>query len=159
MIPPRLLGRLAGQLDALGVILRGADEARLGRRPASGHWSALENLAHLARVQELFFERLDRILGDERPPLPRYRAEEDPDWPAWAALPASQVLESLGRRRAELVARVSALSPDEARRTGVHGRFGEMDVAGLLEFLLVHEAHHLYVVMQRLAEARPAGGG
>jgi hypothetical protein len=32
-------------------------------------------------------------------------------------------------------------------------------VAGWLEFLLVHEAHHLYVVMQRLAEARPAGGG
>jgi hypothetical protein len=29
-----------------------------------------------------------------------------------------------------------------------------MDVAAWIEFFLVHEAHHLYVVMLRLAEAR-----
>ena len=33
-----------------------------------------------------------------------------------------------------------------------------MDVPGWLEFFLVHEAHHLYVVLQRLAEARAARG-
>jgi len=33
-----------------------------------------------------------------------------------------------------------------------------MGVAAWLEFFLVHEAHHLYVVMLRPAEARQAGG-
>ena len=157
MIAPSLLGRLAGQLDALVPILREAGDAGLSARPADGKWSAHENLAHLGRVQEVFFERLHRILAEDRPALQRYRAEEDPDWPAWAALPPPEALARLRRRRAELVARVAALTPEQACRTGVHGRFGEMDVAAWIEFFLVHEAHHLYVVMLRLAEARHAG--
>jgi hypothetical protein len=158
MIPQALLGRLQSQLDALGPILRGAGEADLTSRPAGGQWSAHENLAHLGRVQEMLFLRLERILGEDRPELRRYRAEEDPDWPAWAALSPAEALDRLGRRRAELVARVAGLGPDEARRTGVHSRFGEMDVAAWIEFFLVHEAHHLYVVMLRLAEARQGRG-
>jgi len=158
MIPPSLLGRLAGQLDALGPILGKAPAAALLARPADGKWSAHDNLAHLGRVQEVFFGRLDRILTEDRPALHRYRAEGDPDWPAWAALPPEEALSRLRQRRAELASRVAALTPEQARRMGVHSRFGEMDVAAWIEFFLVHEAHHLYVVMLRLAEARQAGG-
>ena len=154
MLSPSLLGRLTGQLDALGAILRDASDAVLRSRAAGGAWSAHENLAHLARVQEVLFGRLDLILAQDRPALKRYRAEEDPEWPAWAALPPREALDRLRRRRTELVARVSGLTPEQARRTGVHSRFGEMDVAAWLEFFLVHEAHHLYVVMLRLFEAR-----
>jgi uncharacterized damage-inducible protein DinB len=157
MLSQSLLGRLSGQLDALGPILRGASDAALTARGASGTWSAHENLAHLARVQEVLFQRLDLILAQDRPALQRYRAEEDPEWPAWAALPPREALDRLRRRRTELLARVSGLTPEQARRTGVHSRFGEMDVADWLDFFLVHEAHHLYVVMLRLLEARQAG--
>jgi len=157
LIAPSLLGRLAGQLDALVPILGAADDTALRERPADGRWSAHENLAHLGRVQEVFFERLRRILSESRPALRRYRSEEDPEWPAWAELPPREALARLRRRRVELVDRVAALGSDEARRTGVHGRFGEMDVSAWIEFFLVHEAHHLYVVMLRLAEARHAG--
>jgi uncharacterized damage-inducible protein DinB len=156
MLAPPLLARLAGALDALGAILRDADEAALTSRGEDGRWSAHENLAHLARVQEVLFERLERILAEDRPELRRYRAEEDPEWPAWAALPPREALERLWRRRADLVARLLQLNPEQARRTAVHSRFGEMDVAAWIEFFLVHEAHHLYIVMLRLAEARPA---
>lgn len=158
MIPPSLLGRLQGQLDALGPILRGAAEGDLTSRPAGAQWSAHENLAHLCRVQEMLFVRLERILEEDRPELQRYRAEEDPDWPAWAALSPGEALERLVGRRADLVARVLGLGPDEARRTGLHSRFGEMDIAAWIEFFLVHEAHHLYIVMLRLAEARQGRG-
>jgi hypothetical protein len=158
MIPPSLLGRLGSQLDALGPILGGADEAELTARPAPGRWSAHENLAHMGAVQEALFRRLERIVGETRPELRRYRAEEDPEWPAWAALSPAQALERLRRRRGDLVARVAAMVPEEAGRTGVHSRYGEMDVTAWIEFFLVHEAHHLYVVMQRLAEARQGRG-
>jgi uncharacterized damage-inducible protein DinB len=157
MLSQSLLGRLGGQLDALGPILGGADDALLTARGAAGGWSAHENLAHLARVQEVLFQRLDLILDQERPALQRYRAEEDPEWPAWAALSPHGAIDRLRRRRTELVARVSGLTPEQARRTGVHSRFGEMDVAAWIEFFLVHEAHHLYVVMLRLLDARQAG--
>ena len=41
------------QLDCLPIILAGAEAGAIDRRPASGKWSARENLAHLARYDAL----------------------------------------------------------------------------------------------------------
>jgi hypothetical protein len=157
-IPPSLIARLASQQDALPLILARATPDLLDARPDSGDWSARENLAHLARHHAVFLERLRRLLAEDRPPLGRYLAEEDAEWPAWAALPADEAVRRLRALRAELLALVQALSPEEARRTGVHPSFGELDVAGWLEFLLLHEAHHLYTALVRVAQARRRRG-
>ena len=66
--------RLETQLEALDVVLVGTTPALLDWRPASGDWSARENLAHLARHGIVFLERLDRILREETPRLGRYSA-------------------------------------------------------------------------------------
>jgi hypothetical protein len=50
--------------------------------------------------------------------------------------------------RAKLMARMWSLTEDDFDRTGVHSKFGAMSLALWLEFFLVHEAHHLYVVLQ-----------
>jgi len=152
-IPASLLGRLTTQLEALDSILARATPAMLEARPRPEEWSARENLAHLARHHAVFLERLRRLLTEDRPPLGRYRAEEDPEWPAWAPLPADEVVRRLRALRAELVGLVRSLSPAQAARTGLHPTFGEMDVAGWLNFFLLHEAHHLYTALVRVGEA------
>jgi hypothetical protein len=86
----------------------------------------------------------------------RYRDDEDPGWAAWSSLPSAQVWAQLTERRAALCAWTAALTPQQVGRIGVHAKFGPLDVAGWLEFFLVHEGHHLYVALQRLAEARAA---
>jgi hypothetical protein len=50
--------------------------------------------------------------------------------------------------RAKLMARLLSLCEEDFERTGVHPKFGEMTLSQWLEFFLVHEAHHLYVVLQ-----------
>ena len=45
-----------------------------------------ENLAHLARHHAVVLDRVRRVLAEDRPTLPRYAAEEDAEWPVWAAL-------------------------------------------------------------------------
>ena len=79
------LVRLRTQLDSLDAILTGATDEGLARRPADGKWSAHEHLAHLGRYHEVFFDRLDRILAEDRPQLGRYRTEDDPGAAAAAA--------------------------------------------------------------------------
>jgi hypothetical protein len=37
---------------------------------------------------------------------------------------------------------------------GIHPLFGEMSLALWVEFFLLHEAHHLYIVMTRLGQAK-----
>ena len=144
--------RLKTQLDCLPIIVAGISDEALNRRPNADKWSARENLAHLARYHEMFMERIERICNEERPQLTRYSAESDAEWPAWAALPASEVLARLGSLRAQMIARVERLSAAELSRSAIHSRFGEMTLTQWLEFFLLHEAHHLLVVMQRARE-------
>lgn len=145
--------RLRTQLDSLNFILRDASQQTIDRRPPSGKWSARENLAHLARYHEVFLERLRRILEEHGPQFSRYRAEDDPQWPEWTALPAAEVLARLRSLRAQLIDRIHHLSPDQAARTGTHPTFGKMTVPEWIEFFLLHEAHHLYIVVQRVHES------
>jgi uncharacterized damage-inducible protein DinB len=155
-MPGSIHSRLETQLEALDVVLASVTSALVDRRPASGDWSARENLAHLARHATVFLERLHRIVNEDRPSLGRYRAEEDPEWPQWSGLPLDEVLSRLKEARRQLIAWVRALSPDQVRRVGLHPSFGAMTIPQLLEFFLLHEAHHLYTAMVLIADARRA---
>ena len=152
-IPASLLARLETQLEALGLVLARATPTALDARPRREEWSARENLAHLARHHAVFLDRLQRLLTEDRPALGRYRAEDDSEWPAWATLPREEIFERLRALRAELIAVVRSLSRAQSARTGLHPTFGEMDVAGWLDFFLLHEAHHLYTALVRVGEA------
>jgi uncharacterized damage-inducible protein DinB len=134
--------------DFLAVTLRGVSAENLNGHPIPGKWSAHEHLAHLARYHQVFLQRIERMLTEQAPEFPRYRAEDDSEWPAWAGSPASQVLERIAAQRAQLMARLRSLSTDDFERTGIHPKFGAMSLALWLEFFLVHEAHHLYLVLQ-----------
>lgn len=149
-----LLQRCETQLqDFLAVTLSGVSAETLNAKPVPGKWSAHEQLAHLARYHQVFLQRIDRIVTELSPEFPRYRAEDDPEWPAWTSLPTAQLLVRISSLRAKLMARLRSLCEEDFARTGVHPKFGEMSLSLWLEFFLVHEAHHLYVVLQ-LVRAR-----
>ena len=141
--------RLATQLDPLPALFGAASPEAMQRRPASGKWSAHENLAHLARYHEVFLERLRRMLAEDNPSLGRYRAEDDPEAAKWMALPTDEVLRRMKDLRGELIESVKRLSPDELKRTGIHPVLGAMTIPQWVEFFLLHEEHHLYVAMMR----------
>jgi len=134
--------------DFLAVTLSGVSAETLSARPIPGKWSAHEQLAHLARYHQIFLQRIDRILSEQAPEFPRYRAEDDTEWPAWMSLPTPQVLVQISSMRAKLMALLRALTDEDFERNGVHPKFGTMNLSLWLEFFLVHEAHHLYVVLQ-----------
>ena len=148
-LSPSSASRLATQLECLPALLQGGAPDALRRRTRSGKWSVHENLAHLARHHGVVLDRVRKVLAEDRPKLPRYAAEEDAEWPAWAALPLEEILARLTALRAELLALVSGLTDGQLARTGVHPTLGEMALPLWIEFFLLHEAHHLYVVMKR----------
>ena len=154
MLAQSTLLRLETQLEVIPLLLGDVTTEAIMARPVSNQWSALENLAHLARHHEVFLERLHRILNESAPQLGRYRAEDDPSWPEWSSLSVEEVLIRLEDLRGEITGLVGELSEAEASRVGIHPLFGEMSLALWVEFFLLHEAHHLYVVMTRLGQAK-----
>jgi uncharacterized damage-inducible protein DinB len=141
----RCQAQLSGFLDQA---LHGVAVEAILQPPDSGKWSANEHLAHLARYHEVFLQRVNRILEEPKPVFTRYRAEEDPEWERWRRLAYKEIAAELAAGREKLLARLKALSDSDYERTGVHSKFGEMSLALWLEFFLVHEAHHLYAVIQ-----------
>lgn len=141
-----------GDFDALAP----SEPAACETRPAPEKWCPREHLAHLARYHEVTLERVGRILEEDRPALGRYRAEDDPRWPVWKDRPLGEVRGELVRLREALVARLEALDPAAWERVGMHPRLGALTLRQWIEFFLVHEGHHLYVVVTTVAR-RPAG--
>jgi len=141
--------RFASQLDdALFEILHGCQIVGLPSA-GSGKWSATDNLAHLGRDHEVFAERLEKMLREDAPEFARHRADDDAEFATWRALPVDAMVEKIRALRRELSARVEALTAEQLDRMGVHPAFGRMRLKLWIEFFLVHEAHHLYVILQR----------
>jgi uncharacterized damage-inducible protein DinB len=152
-LPESARVRLLHQLDCLPVLIGTASPEKLEQCPDSGKWSAAQNLAHLARYHEIFFGRITRILAEERPEFQRYKAEEDDEWSSWMDLPFAQVAERLRQSRNHLIQVIERLDGSAFARTGIHPVFGEMTLLVWLEFFLLHEAHHLLAVLQRVRES------
>lgn len=152
MLDEGTLRRLTTQLEVVPMLLAGARPEQVEARPASGKWSARENLAHLARHHAVFLERLGRILEEDTPNLGRYSAEEDPAWPEWSALALEEIRARLLSLRAEIIGLLRRLSPEQSARSGIHPVLGEMPLPRWVEFFLLHEAHHLYITMLRLGD-------
>jgi len=143
-----ILQRLRTQLSALPALIGGIPEEDLRAR-IGGRWSVAENVAHLARHTNLTLERVERILAEDAPAFAPYRAEQDPEWPAWLARPFEDSLARLHWSREALVARSRSLTEADLARIGRHERFGPLPLATWLEFYLAHEGHHLYVIFKR----------
>lgn len=122
----------------------------LSRRVVPEKWSAQENLAHLVRYNETFLERVHRILNEDKPALARYRAEEDPEWESWRKRSYREVIDGFAKLRGQLVTKLKSLEDEDFERVGVHPRFGEMALSQWLEFFLVHEGHHMYLIFQQV---------
>lgn len=140
--------RLIDQFRGLEFILQRVNGDAMDRLPSNKKWSARQHLAHLTRYNEIFQQRVTRILEEECPRLDRYRAEEDAEWPKWESLPGETVLTRLRRFRAELIGRLEQLPEESYSRAGIHPSFGPMTLAEWLEFFLVHEGHHMYEIFK-----------
>lgn len=151
-----LSARLASHGEALARVVAQASAEQLERSPRD-KWSARDHLAHIACYQQRFLQRLAAIVERDRPTLERYRAEEDPEWPAWQRLDTGTIQERLQAQRRELVNVVASLSAAQLERVGIHPVFGPMSIVQWTDFFLFHEGHHAYRVMTLAMQPGPEG--
>jgi hypothetical protein len=110
-------------------------------KPSEERWSIREVVAHLVDLEELFCERTQRIVREERPALAKFV-------PAGKLLggPSADALERLvrfGLLRRGLVGFVREVPASAALRTGVHEELGPVTLAQVLNELANHDLGHL----------------
>lgn len=147
-----LITRLRIQADDVRRLMTGLDEPTLARRTDPGKWSLKELACHLWVVQDLFDGRVQAMLDGDNPRITPYAdPDSDPVFLKRVALPASDSLPAFFDSRVRFCGRLDALSPESWDRTGRHPEYLHYDVRFQIEYMLHHEAHHLYQMYQRRA--------
>jgi uncharacterized damage-inducible protein DinB len=124
-------------------LVREVPPANLKRRPAKGKWSAHEHACHLATVHGLFFDRLDRMLGEDAPPITPYEpSHEPPEMLMQMDLDAS--LARFARERGDMVERLRTLTPAQWERAGKHPEYNVYSVFIMFRHMALHDMLHAY---------------
>jgi hypothetical protein len=140
--------RLASQHLTIPEIISGVPEARIHFNPMPGKWSIHDNIAHLARYNVIFQERLNTIMSADAPVFPRYNADEDTLFPQWQQMQTPALLSSVSAEREKIFSLAKTFSGNDLARTGMHPKFGNLTMLDWLEFFLLHEAHHIFTMFR-----------
>ena len=149
-----LVQRLIYQPKSLDQLLEKISEKSIRERPIPEKWSIYENIAHLGRYQEVFLERIAKILNENNPAFSRYVADADPKFIDWCKKPYPLLMKDFYSTREQLNSFLSTIPTDQLHRTGVHPVFGNMTTEGWTEFFLLHEAHHFFTIFKLAATLR-----
>lgn len=143
-----LYDRLKNQHEAVEQIISAVKSSQLTLHPSPEKWSIKDNIAHLAKYQPVFTERISIILKINSPVFDRYKAENDPDFESWRKREIPDLIKTLNSDRQFIFNLIINLGDTELNRIGLHKKYGKLTVTQWTEFFLLHEAHHIFTIFQ-----------
>jgi hypothetical protein len=145
----QLVARLRQQAGDVARITSGLDDASLAKRTIPDKWSLKELVCHLHRVQQVFEARVNAMLAQDSPAIASYMPDGDVEFEKMLARSAHDGITAFLEDRERLAGRLEELSPAEWHRPGRHPDFPHYDVHFQIEYMVHHEAHHIYQMYQR----------
>jgi uncharacterized damage-inducible protein DinB len=136
--------------SVLVPVVREVPEHLRKRHPSPGKWSAHEHACHLAAVQPIFLQRLELMLEQDDPSIRSYQPEREHSPDALLAVDLDEALGRFQRERAELVARLRRLRPEQWRRTGEHEEYSHYSVFIMFRHVVLHDMLHSYRIEECL---------
>jgi len=146
MIQSSLTHRLKDQHRTITSIIIKLNDRQIQQHHIKGKWSIHEHIAHLAKYQPVFIDRIRKILMMDDPEFAPYDAEQDDGFEIYCAFTTYELLKKINTDREIIYNLVTKLPPDKLDRTGTHQKYGTMNMLEWTEFFLLHEAHHLYAI-------------
>lgn len=140
-----LLKALASAPNDLALLLPSADSAAARHRPAPETWSIADVLSHLADVETQYLARLQRVVDEDVPEVPRIGPNEAVHD---VATPLPDLLQRFRERRGETMAFLTQLKPGQWQRKAVHPDLGETTLRYLVQYLVDHDTEHLSQLVQ-----------
>jgi hypothetical protein len=106
----------------------------------AGEWTPREVLLHLLAVEdEVWHVRLRQLATELEPHWPWF----EPGLASFSADSWDEVLDAFRASRGETVAQLDGLDDAGWAKTGVHERYGRLDVAALMQHALDHDEEHI----------------
>ena len=137
-----LIEQLRRYPDRLRGIIADTDDDELTRAGAGGGWGPVEVFCHLRDIDELFVERVTRMLTEDDPFIP---VVDETLWPIerdYASQDPRVALDEFAERRARFVEILAGLTPEQWLRRGHHEESGEQTIFWYAQHATEHDAMH-----------------
>ncbi len=158
-----LLHKLNTGRTSLWDAVRRLDAGDLTRQ-LDGEWSVQDLLAHLAAAEALNVKFAKLMVTQDRPIQLKAFAQDYPDYAGPFSLDGfnaylmdrlrvksmAEVLDGLEATRADTLAWVETLTPDDLARGGEHAVWGDQTVQGMLRILAFHDRFHTQDILKRV---------
>lgn len=141
-VPRYLLSGLSAAPALLPTLTAGLSELQLDFTTGPERFTIREVVAHMADLEEVFLERLQRTVAEDEPFLPDWDEDQaalDNHY-AQSALP--ETLARFTAQRARVLAFLTSLPPDAWHRTSLR-QDKRCDLLGMAAILLGHDGYHL----------------
>ena len=138
--------RLQSQYHVIDELVKNLSEEQLDQEVFPGKWTVRQQLAHLVRYQEMFYERVQTIMNSFNAVFSPYIADEDERFLVVINQPVPELLQNLYAMRDILNSFYLSLNSGELSRKGRHTQLGNFSIGLWAEFFLLHEAHHIYAI-------------
>jgi hypothetical protein len=152
-LPPSRIADLlaASAVTVVAELIALGDEA--GWRPEPGEWSANECVGHLIEAERRGFAgRVRAILAADRPDIPADLESWDPPSVAEARRDQERASDGLAAEfvtlRAEGVALVRTLRPEDLGRVGLHPHVGPLRVDEVIAEWVHHDRNHIRQLLE-----------
>jgi hypothetical protein len=139
-----IIGRLASHPGEIQTFTDGLDEDQLRERPLPGKWSIHEITMHLAEVQDIFMERVARMLTDSKPDITPFHPDEARNNGLYLEHNFSRRVKDFAQQRTALVSLLETLRNEQWLLEGRHPEIPLYSVEKCMEGLMRHEESHLY---------------
>lgn len=115
-------------------------------RRKKNFWTIAEHVVHLAEVQPMLLERLQRIQNEDKAVfVPFFPGDED-ETPPEPAMTVSQALEQFSTYRKRQLDLVENATAKTWEKSAVHPEYSEYGFHILVRHMLMHEHWHMYRV-------------
>jgi hypothetical protein len=139
------LGRMSRTADDLATAIRSQSEAALVRRPDGKNWAPNEVICHLRDIEEVHFVRFHTILANDDPKIyaDPSAADRFAEERQYLRNDAGEALAAFRRRRAESLALLRSLTPEQWQRGCLHPTRGRLTIDSFVTLLAWHDDNHL----------------
>lgn len=146
-----LVETLAATPETLAGLLRGVDEAQ-ARSAVGGDegWSVIEVICHMRDAERIGLERMAAMRDQDNPQIIGFDQDALARDKKYAEADLGSALADFTHMRAEYVAALAALTPEQWERPGHHNEIGAITIVAHTTHRTQHDAVHCAQIARQL---------
>jgi len=131
--------------NILAAFVQSIPDDRRDQRRGDGFWTIAEHVSHLAQVQPMLLERLQRFRDENHPVfVPYIPGEDEAESATPEVMPMEDALTQFARYRARQADLLAALAPADWPKTADHPEYRHYTAYILTRHILMHDHWHMY---------------